>query len=247
MQSHILFVALMITATASYGAAKPEISPGQYVLDGDNGTLTVRKTEQNRLTFEIDSIGSNCHTCNVSGVISGAIGRADDESDSKCEISFSAAPSAIVVRPIAEESCRYYCGMRASFDGTYRMPPTNCTNVGKKIQRDKFLSLYRARRYAQAGDTLQNLITQCKNFINWIEIDQIRNDLALAQYHNGESQQCLTTLNETLAAKVKDEEDLKSGAGDVHLPPCDFDNYIDVAKSTWFNKALCNQTTPNRR
>jgi hypothetical protein len=75
--------------------------------------------------------------------------------------------------------------------------------------------------------------------MNWIEIDQVRNDLALAQYHSGEFQQCLTTLNDTLAGTVKDEVELKSGNGNVYLPPCDFDNYIGVAKATWFNKALC--------
>lgn len=251
MLRHILFFALMIATDASAAAAKPEIQPGQYVLGGDNGTLTIRKGEQNRLTFEIESIGGNCHICSVTGVISGPVGHADslanDRSDSKCEISFSAGPSTVVVRPMTEEACRDYCGMRASFDGTYRVPPTACTSVGRKTLRDRFLRLYRARRFSQAGETLQSLIAQCRNFMGWIEMDQVRNDLALAQYHDGEFQQCLTTLNDTLAAKVKDEKELKSGNGGVFLPPCDFDNYFDAAKSTWFNKALCSKAIPKGR
>jgi len=83
--------------------------------------------------------------------------------------------------------------------------------------------------------------------MNWIEIDEIRNDLALAQYHNGEFQQCLITLNETLATKVKNEDELKEGKDGFYLPPCDFDNYIHVAKSTWFNKALCTKGISNHQ
>lgn len=90
-------------------------------------------------------------------------------------------------------------------------------------------------------------MAQCEKSMNWIEVDQVRNDLALAQYHNGDLQQCLATLNSTLAAQAKDEEDLKAGNGKVYLPPCDFDNYIDVAKSTWFNKALCTKAIAKSR
>lgn len=80
-----------------------------------------------------------------------------------------------------------------------------------------------------------------------IEIDQVRNDIALAQYHKGEFSQCLQTLNATLVADVKDEEELKNGNGGVYLPPCDFDNYVEVAKSIWFNKALCSKAISRGR
>jgi len=243
MLRHFLHFVLIITASASAVAAQPQIEPGKYIREGDSGTLTVQSLRHNKLRFEIESIGANCHLCSVSGVISGAIGHADswaaDESDSKCEISFSASRFALVVKPITQEECRYYCGARAGFDGTYRIPPAECTSVGRQKLRDSFLSLYRSHRFAKAAGALQSLIAQCSEFMNWIELDHVRNDLALAQYHNGEIEQCLATLNTTLAATVKDEEELKAGSGSIYLPPCDFDNYIDVAKSTWFNKALC--------
>ena len=78
-------------------------------------------------------------------------------------------------------------------------------------------------------------------------MDQVRNDLALAQFHNGDFSQCLQTLNATLAADVKDEDELKSAKGNTYLPPCDFANYIGVAKSTWFNKALCTKAMSKER
>ncbi len=251
MLRHILLIPFWLFAVASAGAAPPEIQPGEYVRDHDSGTLTIRRDKQHRLIFEIESLGGNCHSCTVSGGIRGAIGHGDswaaDKGDSKCDISFSAARAAVTVSPITEEECRAYCGARAGFDGTYRAPPATCTGTGRQAQRDQYLLLYRSRRFSQAAGTLRTLTKQCGAFMSRIEMDQVRNDLALAQYHNGEFSQCLQTLGATLAADVKDEEELKNGNGGVYLPPCDFDNYIEVAKSTWFNKALCTKAKSKRR
>ena len=243
MLRHILSLAFMFAAIASAEAAPREILPGQYIRDGDSGTLTIQKNEQNRRIFKIESVGGNCHSCGISGEIRGPTGHANswagDGSDSKCDIAFSAGRSAVDVNPITQDACRAYCGARGSFDGTYRVPSATCTSTGRQAKRDESLRLYRSRRFSEAANKLQTLTEQCRPFMNRIEIDQVRNDLALAQYHNGNFSQCLQTLNATLAADVKDEDELKSGKGNTYLPPCDFDNYISVAKSTWFNKALC--------
>ena len=180
----------MFAASASAEAAPTEILPGEYVRDGGSGTLTIRKDEQNRRIFEIESIGGNCHSCGVSGEIRGATGHVDswarDGSDSKCEISFSAGRSAVDVSPISQDGCRAYCGARAGFDGTYRVPSATCTSAGRRAQRDQSLRLYRSRRFSDAANKLQALTEQCRSFMSWIEMDQVRNDLALAQYHNGD-------------------------------------------------------------
>lgn len=238
---YILLIGLIIVSTPVPSAEKQALVPGAYILDGDSGTLTLRKEAQNKLSFDISSIGANCHTCSLSGQISGLIGNTNEDGASRCEVSFSASGSHVVVKPITEDTCREYCGMRAGFDGTYRKPPKACTGEGRKKQHNQFMRLYRAHQYSQAEDALQRLVSQCKQFMHWIEIDQMRNDLALTQYHRGDSLRCLATLKETLAAQVKSEDELKSGAGDVYLPPCDFDNYLSVAKSTWFNKAMCSK------
>lgn len=251
MLRYFLHLSFIIAASASAVAAQPEIRTGQYVRDRDSGTLTIRSDEQNKRTFEIESIGGNCHSCSVSGVIRGSIGHADswaaDGSASKCIISFSADRSKVVVKPTTGEECRAYCGARAGFEGSYVLPPAACTSADRQAQRDSSLALYRSRRYSQAASTLQTLITRCGEFMNWIEIDQVRNDLALSQYHNSEISQCLETLNATQATKFKDEEELKAGGPHVYLPPCDFDNYVGVAKATWFNKALCTKAMTKRR
>lgn len=239
----ILFFTLIVATVPCASAAPSQPRPGQYVLEGDSGALTIRSDGPNKLYFQIETVGGNCHSCSVSGVIRGTTGHGDswaaDGSDSKCDISFSYSRSSLVVTPITHEECRAYCGARAGFDGTYRIPPANCTTGQRQAQRDRFLQLYRAHRYPQATSTLQTLITQCRQFMGWIETDKVRNDLALSQYHSGDFAQCVNTLNGTLVGKVKDEEELKTGNSGLYLPPCDFDNYIDVAKSTWYNKGLC--------
>lgn len=250
MLRHILPLVLMLASIASAQTSSPAIPPGEYVRERDTGTLTVRRGNENTLKFEIQSVGGNCHSCSVSGVIRGAIGQADswaaDDSASKCKISFSVRGSAIVVDP-GEEECGAYCGARASFEGTYRIPPPSCTDASRQARRDRFLALYRSRRHIDAEGTLQGLLSECKEFMGWIEIDQVRNDLALAQYRAGEFPQCVATLRTTLAANAKDVEELRSEDGSVHLPPCDFDNYEPVAKAILFNRTLCTKAMATGR
>lgn len=236
--------AALLTITAWSGPTHADIHPGKYILTDDSGTLVIRQGEgKKQLTFAIDTVGGNCHLCGVTGVISGNTGRADpwvdDGSEPACDIAFSAKGSAIQVQALTEAACRNYCGARASFNGTYRLPPAACTAAARQKQLDASLRLHKAGRYSEAAQALEGLIHQCGGFMNWIEIDQVRNDLAVAQYRKGEFAQCLTTLSLTRVGHVKDEAELASGNGPVFLPPCDFDNYIAVARATWFNRALC--------
>lgn len=110
---------------------------------------------------------STVASCSCDGsVFRGTIGHgaswAGDESDSKCDISFSSSTHAdVTVTPITEEECRAYCGARAGLDGTYRIAPANCTAVQRQAQLDRFLKLYRTHCYPQATIVLQTLIAQC--------------------------------------------------------------------------------------
>lgn len=245
MLRHLILAATLIVNAAFAGPANTDIRPGKYIFDEDSGTLVIRKGEGKKLIFAIETVGGNGHSCDLTGVLSGARGRADawsgNETGPRCDIAFSAKGASIEVKALTAEACRGYCGMRAVFDGTYRLPPPACTDAARQRQRDSSLNLHKARRYSEATQALQDLISHCASFMSWKEIDQVRNDIALAQYRNGELEQCLTTLSHTLAAKVKDEEELASGQGPVFLPPSDFDNYIPVARATWFNKSLCSK------
>lgn len=233
----ILLIALLTTQAATVTSAPAEVKPGKYYRDRDTGTLLVDRRGSDELNFEIESVGVNCHSCSISGRLRGASGLAGEGNGLTCKVSFTTVGTAVKVESLAE-GCRYFCGARAGFDGTYRTLPRACTPAARQARRDQFTLLYQASRYTTAVNALNSLLDQCKDYMNWIEIDQVRNDLALSQYHSGRPAECLATLKATLAEGFDGEEDLRRGKT-LYLPPCDFDNYITVAKATWFNRALC--------
>lgn len=238
----VLLAGLLGTSLSHAAPATPQ--PGSYVLDGDSGTLEIRKDAQGRLTFEIETY--NCYECGVGGVIQNATGHARNEYGPQCEVAFQGGGTTLTVEPLSD-SCRDYCGAGGVFHGRYRIPPPRCTTSGRQAQRDSFLRQYRAQRYEQAAGTLEGLTAACATFMSFFELDQVRNDLALAQYRQGKYPQCLATLNQTVAGKAKDEADLKSGKSDNYFYRCDFDSYIEIAKATWFNKAMCTKAATKRR
>ena len=217
----------------------PTLEVGRYVSDGDWGTLQIKRVGKTT-TFEIDAMGGNCHVCSLSGVVQANVGVVQDESVTnpaeQCKVSFKTTDGGWLVEPQTNEACRNYCGMRATFEGVYNVAPTQCLPKQQQSTRNQFLALYKAKQFAQARDMLAGLLSQCSRFINWIAIDQIRNDLALAQYHAGDSNACLQTLAATRAGLEKESE--------FWLPPCDHDNYIATAKATWHNQKLCGKPGP---
>jgi len=232
----ILFLSL--TSAIADTKNSSVISPGEYISSGDSGTLKVQRGASGQLLFEIESIGGNCHSCFVSGTIRNGLGYAASEvadgRDSNCRITFKQKGTEIQVSSTTPEACRAYCGARAGIEDIYKRAPALCTRSSQEHRRNEFLKLYRSRNYKDAFKTLEPLLSQCKEFVNWIEIDKIRNDLAITELHNGNPVACLETLAATTAASYPNEESLQEG-----LPPCDYYNYIDTAKASWFNKSLC--------
>lgn len=235
---------LLLSSLGSAGETASDIAPGHYVPAGDWGTLSITTDASARTRFDIESMGGNCHLCAVSGVIHGTTGIADawleDDNTARCRIAFRQRGGQIAVEPITEEECRNYCGARAGFAGIYKTLPARCTHQAQQAGRKAFLELYRARQFAAASEKLAQLLAACGEFMNWVEIDAVRNDLALAQFHDGKPAACLKTLAATRAAKAADADDLG-------LPPCDHDNYIEVAKATWHNLTLCKKANTRHR
>lgn len=233
MQRFLLSGLLLSIGMSIALAAEPK--PGTYIRDHNMGTLDIRRDASNKLLFEIHAIGGNGHICTPAGTIEGAVGRtAEEDPEFRCEIAFDSKGTEIVVNPITDDACRQECGARGWFDGIYRAPPANCTVSARQAQEDTFLVLYRARQYTKAGKVLDDMVARCEIFMSSMEFDKLNNDLALSQYHNGQYAQCLATINKTTAGEVRDEQELKAS-----LTPFDFDNHIDIAKATWFNRGLC--------
>lgn len=233
-----VFCALLPLWLAGAQAADA-VRPGEYVLSGDRGLLKVQQRGGKTL-FAIESVGGNCHVCGLSGRLTGTTAQTVDEdpadADMACRIRLAPSPDGrqVSVEPLTAEACRQYCGARAAFDGVYRKPQALCTKPGQRKARKRFIRHYRAKQFAQAVTVLRPVIDQCGDFIDWVEIDRVRNDLALAYFHSGNKQQCFATLRQTRAFDQTDEEALRES-----LPPCDFDNYVATAQATWHNMRLC--------
>ena len=157
-----------------------------------------------------------------------------------CRVSFvQTGPHRIDVKS-QNDTCRGFCGMRAFFDGPYQIPPKGCTEAAIKKRRNEFLHAYQRKEYAEAEAILTPLLEGCGDFIDWIEEDELRNEIALAQYHQGNPQACLSTLSKTMASGAAGEEELT-------LPPLDREAYLPTAKKIWFNKGLCEKALGDQK
>lgn len=242
-QISVALLSLWLTSAYAADSARP----GEYVLSGDSGRLKVEQVDGNTV-FAISTVGGNCHTCDLSGQVIGTTAKTVEEGasaeESACQIRMTPSTDGkqVTVVPLTEEPCRQYCGMRAGFDGVYRQPQPMCTRLAQRKSRETFIGNYRAKKFEQAVAVLRPMLEQCSEFLGWIEIDRVRNDLALAYFHSGNTQQCVETLRQTNAFSYADEEALRHG-----LPPCDFDNYISTAQATWHNMRLCGAQTEPRK
>lgn len=244
---HFWLVVMLFVPALSFAGetASHRITPGRYVMAGDRGTLIVKKNsraeaefDQAEARFEIESNGVNCHTCSLAGVVRGNTGYEGygdsllQMPDPRCKVSFQQDGGAINVSAITPEACDGFCGARAGFAGIYRTVPAACSGKSQQARRNEFLKAYRSRKFAEAIDKASQLLEKCGEFMYWITIDQLKNDLALSQLHDGKPMACLETLATTRAGASSNE-------GDLDLPPCDRDNYIAVAKATWHNRSRC--------
>lgn len=227
MQRALAIIGLSASAFAM--AAGSAVEPGEYIyiLGGSaSGTMTVKGN-----SFTITTIGGNCHTCAIDGTFHGRVGI--DKDDGKCHIAVSGNKDALKLDSAATaEACREFCGMRAMFDGDYRRAPAACTDRQRQVRIGLAHKQYAAKNYDAARTTLRSLLSDCGSFMDWIERDKARSDLAVTEYHRGDSAQCLAALSETTAAKAQKDASLV-------LPPCDADNYAATSKAILYNQRLC--------
>lgn len=212
--------------------------PVEYEREGGSGTLTLSTNAKGVKKFAISTFGANAHTCELGGTIHGTFGRLDDQEPGQpeCRIAFAQKGNVIEVTSQSEEACAGMCGSRASFDGRYMVPPAACLPAASKASKESFLTLYKAKSYQQAYDTLNKWYMACGHLQHWMELDRTRNDLALTQYHMKQPAACRATLAQTLAAEMKT---LK--AVEEELAPLDYEAYAGTAKATFHNLKLCSK------
>jgi len=218
-----------LSASALAVAAGPAVEPGDYIyVEGGsaNGALTVKGN-----SFSITTIGGNCHTCAVEGTFQGGIGV--DKEGGKCRIAVSGGNGVLKLDTSAtQDACRDFCGMRAGFDGEYRRAPAACTDRQRQVRIGQAHKQYAAKNYDAARTTLRALLSECNTFMDWIERDKARSDLAVTEYHRGDNAQCLAVLSDTVAVRMQ-------GDNSRFMPPCDAENYASTSKAILYNQGLC--------
>lgn len=220
---------------ASFHAHGSDFSTGLYEAHEGWGSLMITKdTNSETKRFSIGTLGPDGHSCSVEGILkNGKIFPVWRGEPTDCNITFKQTGPAIEVSAEGD-GCRDFCGSRASFDSVYTRPIKVCMPSARRDRRAKFLSQYQKKNYKQAYEGLDRFRRECENRLTWMELDQVRNDLAITLFHLGRLSECRLILSQNRAADITDTEDLKGG-----LAPFDYNNYLPVAEATWYNMKRC--------
>ena len=174
-------------------------TPGEYLATHGRGQLTVTAK-----TFHLWAFGANGHSCELEGSRTPGGGKAKEGA---CAVSFAADDAGVTVTALEDEPCRYWCGARAWFDGTYLATPVACLPQRVTATRATFKGHYDRKQWAQAKADLQPVLERCAQVLDFEVEGWLRNDLALTLHHLKDDQGCLTVLEplRELAARVDDE------------------------------------------
>ncbi|WP_236173601.1 hypothetical protein [Pseudomonas pseudonitroreducens] len=174
----LLFAALACTAQA----ADTTLPAGEYLAKGGWGSLIIQKAVNGQQSFSLESLGANGHSCSLDGSIrNGEANLREDWQEGVCNVKFKLQSNGIEVDNEQNESCRGYCGARASFGGSYLKPAAGCSTAALRQTRNRFKRLYDSKDYAGAERLLAPLLSDCKATLHWLEELATRNDLALTQ------------------------------------------------------------------
>jgi hypothetical protein len=228
-------LAAFLAFPACMRAGTDALRPGEYITENGWGVLTISASKDRTAHFSIEAIGGNGHMCSLEGEVRDLRALLDvDDPGRSCVVTFLPKAESIEVSSVDSETCRFFCGMRASFEGQYFKPGPGCSDKERSATHEQFKQLYDAKSYAKASAVLEPLLGSCSKLLNWLESGWTRNDLAITQYHLGRLEDCRKTLEPLITNAAKTEEELRDS-----LPPSDFDNYLPIAKATWHNSKLC--------
>jgi hypothetical protein len=207
------------------------------VFEHSHGDLVIQSLEQGVQKFSIETVGANGHTCAVEGEIRDAVARIDSAVDAAaCEIRFELKNRQIDVDTNGADSCREWCGVRASFEGSYRLPVAACTATARQEARKRFKQYYDQKKYDVAVTLLPPILAECADLVGEVERRWILNDLAITQFKLGRPADCLTTLAPLREEAAKSDDELRE-----EIPPSDQYDWLPVIKATRANLSLCNK------
>jgi hypothetical protein len=232
--------AYLLTTVMSFAltsqAAEPPLQPGDYVTERGWGTLKINRDKSGALKFALEAMGGNAHSCGLDGEIRN--GRATLEAmdkDKPCVVTFAVKADGIAIDSVDAQICRYFCGMRASFEGLYLKVAPGCAPSALRATRKEFKALYDRKDYAAARAKLEPAFNDCAKAIDWLDTGWIRNDIALVQLRTGDAAACLRTLEPLAKDAAKSDAQIR----DEMVAPTDIENWLPVVKAARTNLKLC--------
>jgi hypothetical protein len=219
-------------------ARAESIRPGKFFAGNASGTLTITAGKAG-MHFSIYAEGANGHTCDVSGDLAAGKTEASVPADDKpCLIRFNTLPSGyeITVPESAIEACQYFCGARASFDRRYLLVPPACQPkvVAKTV--GAFKKAYKDKAFDRAKELLSPVIDNCKDNLDSMRLDQLRNDLAITLHHLGDDAGCLQVLEPLKDLAKQTDAQIEEDYG---VEPALIDSALRVARATRTNLRIC--------
>jgi hypothetical protein len=227
---------VILVSPLSLFAQGGSLEPGTYVTEGGWGDLTIKRTKDGTLSFNIFAMGGNAHMCDLGGEISGGRATLLDSGDKNnpCIIRFSQKGSGVEVSVETDEACRYYCGMRARFDGEYFKPAAACVPKAVNKSRQDFKRLYDKKAFAEAAAVLEPILKECSKTMNWLDKGWISNDLALTYHKLHRDEICMEYLKGLEEDAAKTDDKIRE-----EYPPSDADSYLPIVKAARTNSKLC--------
>ena len=236
-----LLVLQALLAFPHASAAEPLLQTGDYVTERGWGTLVIKRGNGGALNFKLEAMGANAHSCGLRGEIRNGRAKLDGmDKDKPCVVTFTDKAEGIAVDSVDAPLCRYYCGMRASFEGLYMKAASGCTPAVLRATRKEFKALYERKDFSAARAQLEPALNHCAKTLDWLETGWMRNDLAITQFRLGDRAACLRTLEPLAKGAAKSDAQIR----DEMVAPTDIENWLPVVKAARTNLKLCAEKAP---
>lgn len=238
MQWHKLLGVAATLALSTTAAVAADPAPGTYINEGGFGVLEISRAADGALSFGIEEMGANAHTCSLGGDIRDGRSELPTMEDESCRLEFRADKAGVHVEQHADdgERCRYFCGARASFGGLYLRPPAGCTPSEVAATRKRFKQLYDQRKHAEAAAQLDSLLPRCERVLTDVDRGWIESDLAITRHKLGDDAGCRAVLAGRAALAAMSDEEIVD-----NYPPVEGELYGRLARAVRTNMKLCAQ------
>lgn len=175
---------------------------GTYITNEGWGILKLSndKTQKDveAKSFEINTVGTNGHFCELRGTIlsTGIAQLKDANNDQKlCTIHFKPNETGInILEDEKSDSCRSFCGSRASFASHYNAIQPICEPYNIRNAFGAYESSRATDELDIAKERIQPILKDCAKTISLEEKAKLHQALALINYHTHNLAKCQETL-----------------------------------------------------